>query len=93
MKKKTQALNLFAGTKMFLLCFIEQAKRLKRKRRRVELKEKQKNRDGGVPSCPPFKKHTGLLVGRTEPGVKGQRKGLVCAFRPFGAQTRIQAAT
>lgn len=86
MKKKTQALHLFASTKMFLLCFIEQAKRLKRKRRRVELKEMQKNIEGRVPSCPPpIQRHTGPLVGRPQPRVRGERKGLFCAFRPFGA--------
>lgn len=33
--------------------------------------------------------HTERLVGRTEPRVKGERKGLFCAFHPSGAQRHI----
>lgn len=68
---------------------MEQLKRLKRKRRGVEraerdTKEKESN---GLNSAPhPPIKYTERLVGRTKPQVKGERKGLFCAFHPSGAQ-------
>lgn len=36
-------------------------------------------------------KYTERLVGRTEPRVKGERKGLFCAFHPSGAHRHENA--
>lgn len=52
-----------------------------------ELSKTQKNKEvAAVSSRPLTPKYTERLVGRTEPGVKGERKGLFCAFRPSGSQ-------
>lgn len=53
---------------------------------RAERDTKEKE-SGGLNPNPP-KKQTERLVGRTEPRVKGERKGLFCAFHPCGAQGR-----
>lgn len=70
---------------------MEQMKRLKRKRRGVERAERdtKEKESSGLHSAPhPPIKYTECLVGRTEPRVKGERKGLFCAFHPSGAQRR-----
>lgn len=67
-------------------------KRLKRKRRGAR-RAKRDTKENGLDSRPsPPKKHTERLVGCTEPRVKGERKGLFCAFRPSGAQRRIRTS-
>lgn len=76
MKKKTRAPNLFASTIMFLLCFIEQAKRLQRKEKGGAEGQNRTER-GGFHPAPPPQKTPQDLVGRSEPRVKGERKGVL----------------
>lgn len=69
-------------------------KRLKGEERgeasRARHKRKRERWASTLPLTP--QKHTERLVGRTEPRVKGERKGLFCAFRPSGAQRRIRTS-
>lgn len=77
-----RALNLFASTKMILLCFIEQAKRLKRRRRRARAEgdAKEQRGEGPILTPPPppqSKTHTHTqdlwLVAQSQ-GSKGRGK-------------------
>lgn len=72
-----RAPNLFASTIMFLLCFIEQAKRLQRKEKGGAEGQNRTERRGFHPAPPPSKNPPGPLVGRSEPRVKGERKGVL----------------
>lgn len=85
--------------------FTEQIKRPKgerrgeERRRRSNLRHTDNKTNAGLDSAssPTKKEKTNKkqnkerLVGRTEPRVKGERKGLFCAFRTSGAQIHTNA--
>lgn len=96
-QNKTQALNLcFPAQKKASSSVFMEWKRLKRKEEKEEERgeasgarhKRKRERWPRLCPSPPLKTHTGRLVGRTEPRVKGERKGLFCAFHPCGAQRR-----